>query len=133
MTTTQTGSGNGAAPDGEPGRKLPTRAGWWWADMSEWHGVEGPPEPLEVYVDRGVAGFDGMFDDQPADQQVRFLAPIPGPEVCVALARYSEALDDHDVLWDGADFITRNNVTNRFNDAGDALDAAIRAERDGAA
>lgn len=107
-------------------RKLPTRAGWWWADMSEWHGVEGPPEPLEVYVDRGVAGFDGMFDDQPADQQVRFLAPIPGPEVCVALAEYGDALE----FW-------RENKTpvagGQVSDALRLLDTAIRAERDGAA
>ena len=94
------------------------------------------PKPVEVVPFNGrlVVFFDsGAVDVDTGWIASCWLAPIPGPAVLAALARYSEALDDHDVLWDGADFITRNNVTNRFNDAGDALDAAIRAERDGAA
>lgn len=129
MTTTQTGGGNGAAPDGVPGRIMPDAPGWWWADMSEWHGVEGPPEPLEVYTDRGVAGFDGMFDDQPADQQVRFLAPIPGPEVCAALAEYSEA----EAVMMAAPRPARRELFKGVSDAHRKLLDAITAERDGAA
>lgn len=106
-------------------RIMPTRAGWWWR--------MGDYCPYVEEVD-GVAGDLYLhLTGTPVVDDDTWLAPIPGPAVLAALARYSEALDDHDVLWDGADFITRNNVTNRFNDAGDALDAAIRAERDGAA
>ena len=109
---------------GHETRKVPTRPGWWWADMSEWHGVDGPPEPLEVYIDDGVAGFDGMFDDQPAEQQVRFLAPIPGPAVLAALSEWFAA---HELDC------TEAGHQDRFWDAEIALADAIRAERDGGA
>ena len=106
-------------------RKLPTRRGGWWRQ-----GTYCP------YIEE-VEGADGDLFVQmtgiPVTDDGSWLAPIPGPAVCAALARYSEALDDLDALWDGADFITRNNVTNRFNDADDALHDTIRAERDGAA
>ena len=85
------------------------------------------------YLEDGKKSFPSAIKDRAIEDQVRWLAPIPGPAVCAALARYSEALDDLDALWDGADFITRNNVTNLAHAAGDALDVAIRAERDGGA
>ena len=114
--------------------ELPDNMEWWWADMSAWQGVDySEPRPMLSYLEDGKKSFPSAIKDRAIEDQVRWLAPIPGPAVCAALARYSEALDDLDALWDGADFITRNNVTNRFNDADDALHDTIRAERDGAA
>ena len=106
---------------------MPDRPGSWWILLDR------NTEPEIVRVLQGlrveITGWDTHLSH--LDPRIRWLAPIPGPAVCAALAKYGDALDDLDALWDGADFITRNNVTNRFNDAGDALHAAIRAERDG--
>ena len=124
MTTTQTGGGNGAAPDGGAGRTVPDKSGWWWRMWDYSPYVEEVDE-----CDLSVMCIDG--DDVVDDGT--WIAPIPSPAVCAALSRYAGALDDLDALWDGADFITRNNVTNRAHDAGDALDAAIRTERGGGA
>ena len=113
-------------------RKLPTRPGWWWADMSEWHGIgDVPPEPLEVYIEGGRIEFDGMDCDSPGEDQVRFLAPIPGPAVLAALAEYIGALYDIDDKPAGSD--GRERAFSDWTSVQSALHSAIRAERDGGA
>lgn len=133
MTTTQTGGGNGAAPDGGSGRqtpRIPTRPGKWYARLLD---SGDDPEIVNVPANMMVS-FRGWRGLLPVNSpSIHWLAPIPGPAVLAALAEYGDALADLDALWNGADFITRNNVTNLAYAAGDALDAAIRAELDGAA
>lgn len=107
----------------------PTRAGWWWGQWPS--GSHIRPEVAEVFDD--MMATSASWGHEVPVTEVTWLAPIPGPAILAALARYAEALDDLDALWDGADFITRNNVTNLAHAAGDALHDAIRAERDGAA
>lgn len=115
-------------------RIMPTRAGWWWYQLRDEDDNVLDAEVEWVNLDRRGVFMIQVFPPRPVtSSEIVMLAPIPSPETCAALARYAEALDDLDALWDGADFITRNNVTNRAYDAGDALDAAITAERDGAA
>lgn len=131
MTTTQTGGGNGAAPDGGSGRIMPTRAGWWYA---QWAHDEPSDNGSLVVLVRGDGGrlfvhLGGVTSDLRA---FRWLAPIPGPEVCAALAEYTEAHTA--MLTDaraGGSYAKGECRRDRL--ALDALHAAIRAERDGAA
>lgn len=119
------------------GRIVPTKPGWWWVDMSKWHGSDAPPEPLEAYIEDGRSTFDGMDDGDPSEDQVTWLAPIPGPEVCAALARYSEAVAAYeaDSLRDAsreltdAEWSESEAIERAVSDATAILDAAIRAER----
>lgn len=115
MTTTQTGGGNGAAPDGVSERIVPDRAGWWWRMGS--HG------PYVVEVDDYYEGVLFAVADEVRDDNT-WLAPIPGPAVLAALAEYGDALE----FW-------RENKTpvagGQASDALRLLDTAIRAERDG--
>lgn len=99
-------------------RKLPTRAGWWWRMGN--HG----PYVEEVDGDQNHALFLAIDGSDVVDDGT-WLAPIPGPEVCAALARRAKALTALDDL--GAS----REVADEFVEAGDALDDAIRAERDG--
>ena len=127
MTTTQTGGGNGAAPDGGSGRKLPTRPGHWLIVADPLHS----PDEIEHEVVRIRQGSGGLLivGKSPArvDQRpdIVWLAPIPGPAVLAALAEYVELLAFVDAS---------GKVTGPLDAAGlDAgLRAAIRAERDGA-
>ena len=113
MTTTQTGGGNGAAPDGgtqgQP-RIVPTKPGWWWA---RWAGMDA-----EMVWSENIDG---------AHPAWQWLAPIPGPAVLAALARYGEALHAVDTRWSRPDDPDPNF---RFHGAVAKLHAAIRAERD---
>ena len=124
-----------ASEEQDQPRIVPTRPGWWWIEADpEITRDEKPMQVVQVTQGRGgllVSGTTPNRVDQRPD--IVWLTPIPGPAILAALARYSEALDDLDALWDGADFITRNNVTNLAHAAGDALDDAIRAERGGGA
>lgn len=105
------------------GRIVPTKPGWWWVDMSKWHGSDAPPEPLEAYIEDGRSTFDGMDDGDPSEDQVTWLAPIPGPEVCAALARYAEA-EPPRVTPGGPPVYQAEWLS-----ACEALNDAIRAER----
>lgn len=82
----------------------PTRPGWWWW---QW----GKDEPEVLFLENLEAAYPGP----------QWLAPIPSPAVCEALARYAAFLvsDDDDGTC--------------LADHTDALERAIRAERDGAA
>lgn len=66
-----------------------------------------------------------FFGDDEDDEGAVKIARIPSPEVCLALARYAEALarheDDEDDGWYGAGA-----------EEIEALDAALRNERAGA-
>lgn len=109
------------------------------ADMSEWHGRETLPEPVELIPGPDGLEFDGMFDDEPFDKQLRLLAPIPGPAVLAALAEYGDAVAayDADELRDANRELTDDEwsaseaIERAVSDATAVLDAAIRAERDG--
>ena len=109
-------------------RKLPTRPGWWLikADPRDTSGGL-PYEAVVVYQGRGGLLVSGRTPNR-VDQNggIVWLAPIPGPDVCAALAEWSEALAD----WD--EFPT-TACGWRLEDADLALRAAIRAERDGGA
>lgn len=110
---------------GQP-RIVPTRPGWWWADMSKWHGFDALPEPLEAYIEGGRATFDGMDDDEPSEDQVTWIAPIPGPAVLAALAEYGEAL----LALDELNVRELRGAFGVLDSACTKLHAAIRAERD---
>lgn len=105
-------------------RKLPTRPGWWWikADPRDTSGGL-PYEAVVVYQGRGGLLVSGRTPNR-VDQNggIDWLAPIPSPEVCAALAEYAAAFLSYD---DG-------HVAN-FLSAVDGLQAQLRAERDGAA
>jgi hypothetical protein len=120
MTTTQTGGGNGAAPDGGSGCKLPTRPGAWYGQLSE--GSE--PEIMRIGQDMRVRveGWHSVLSV--GDPRIRWLAPIPGPEVLAALAEWFTARELD---------CTESGHQDEFWDAENALTDAIRAERDGAA
>ena len=70
-------------------RKLPTRPGWWWYhDPSSPHGVC-------VYVGKSPISGQMILDTTggivAADEvDGEWLAPVPGPAMCTALARYSD-------------------------------------------
>lgn len=108
---------------GQP-RIVPERPGWWWAMLIS------NDEPEVMMVDGGmratVLGWSTHVSvDDPC---IRWLAPIPGPAVLAALAEYGEALAGLDA--EPNDWIPTVGIMRAFNDAGDALHAAIRAERD---
>ena len=95
---------------GQP-RIMPDKPGWWWA---RWAGMNA-----EMVWSENIDGAHSAWE---------WLAPIPGPEVCAALARYADALAALDA--EPNDRIPTVGIMREFNDAGDALHAAIRAERD---
>ena len=57
----------------------PTRPGWWW-----WQWGEDEPEVL--FLENLEAAYSGP----------QWLAPIPSPAVCVAVAAYKAAIDARD-------------------------------------
>ena len=108
-------------------RKLPTRAGWWW------YGDELLPSRIEVAEKDGALVARAYNRDiLVTSGALRWLAPLPGPDVCAALAEYGEAysLMILDARRGGS---YANGEARRVRLAEDALDDAIRAERDGAA
>lgn len=123
MTTAQTGGGNGAAPDGERGRIMPDRAGWWYAQWAHDEPSDDMTFIASVLRDehRLFVHLGGVTSDLRA---FRWLAPIPGPAVLAALAEWAEA---HELDC------TEAGHQDRFWDAEIALADALRAERDGAA
>lgn len=114
-------------------RKLPTRPGWWWGIPKTWNEdretqairVAQSPYSNDLLAS-GLASVGVWLED------VDWLAPIPGPDVCAALAEYGEAysLMILDARRGGS---YANGEARRVRLAEDALDDAIRAERDGAA
>lgn len=100
-------------------RKLPDAPGWWWG---KWDDVS---LCLEVYTVNGEGGLFATRTGYPvADPRITWLAPIPGPAVCPALAEYGEA-----VMQRGPTQARGVSVSSALL----ALEDAIRAERDGAA
>lgn len=97
-------------------RKLPTRRGGWWRQ-----GTYCP------YIEE-VEGADGDLFVQmtgiPVVDDGTWLAPIPGPEACAALAEYGDA-----VMQRGPTQARGVSVSSALL----ALEDAIRAERNGAA
>ena len=106
-------------------RKVPTRPGWWWREGNRGPYIE------EVDCDQNHAPFLAILGSNVVDDGT-WLAPIPGPEVLAALAEYSAAFmaRDDDARAGGS---YANGEVRRERIAADALHAAIRAERDGAA
>ena len=95
----------------------PTRPGWWW-----WQWGEDEPEVL--FLENLEAAYSGP----------QWLAPIPSPAVCAAVARYAEALLASHA--DSASASYRGESEDHFfarTSAQQALVDAILAERDGAA
>lgn len=104
-------------------RIVPTRAGWWWARWTRWlpDGIIFPMEVVGDFVD-GLIVHEGDFRADSPD--ITWLAPIPGPDVCAALADVTRELDGYDA---------GESPFGRLGNARTALTNAIRAERDGAA
>lgn len=110
-------------------RKLPTRPGWWWADITDITGLVSR-DVVEVYRAEGHGDRLFIYDKNSIDRaDHEWLAPIPGPEVCAALAEYGVSLSMADSRMGG---MSSPEIAGHFR-ASDALDTAIRAERDGAA
>ncbi len=102
-------------------RKLPDAPGWWWCKA-----FGGEPAPRLV-IDNGrilVVNVAGTIESAEDFSAFEWLAPIPGPEVCAALAEWFAA---HELDC------TEAGHQDRFWDAEIALADALRAERDGAA
>jgi len=109
---------------------LPDNMEWWWADMSAWQGVDySEPRPMLSYLEDEKRSFPSAIKDRAIEDQVRWLAPIPGPEVCAALAEYSEA----EAVMMAAPRPARRELFKGVSDAHRKLLDAITAERDGAA
>lgn len=90
---------------GQP-RIVPTRPGWWWA---RWAGMNA-----EMVWSENIDGAHPAWE---------WIAPIPGPEVCAALARYAEA-EPPRVTPGGPPVYQAEWLS-----ACEALNDAIRAER----
>ena len=92
----------------------PTRPGRWWRG---WPGDGCPPWVEEIDGDDGEM-FRVLYGE-PVDDDGGWLAPIPSPAVCEAVARYAEAYSN------GFPLVQASAETS--------LLSAIRAEVDGAA
>lgn len=105
-------------------RIVPDVPGWWWRSIS------ARAFCVEVTGD-GERAIRWLWVGQqyPVNDDGYWLAPIPGPEVCAALAEYAAALADWDALPPDAE----DNRQPSMGYCGVALNAAIRADRDGAA
>ena len=118
-------------------RIVPTRAGWWWAEVDG-----GAIEAMEVCDFGAGLRYVTALDAGPVDiSDITWLAPIPGPATCVALAGYVAAVAAYDAdelrgasheLTD-AEWSESESIERAVSDATANLDAAIRAERDGGA
>lgn len=108
---------------GQP-RIVPTRAGWWLGRFR----LGDKPEAMMVDIDMRVTVLGWSTRVPVDDPRITWLAPIPGPAVLAALAEYGEALAGLDA--EPNDRIPTVGIMRAFNDAGDALHDAIRAERD---
>jgi hypothetical protein len=108
-------------------RIVPTRPGRWYAQWAHDEPSDDMIFIASVLQDehRLFVHLGGVTSDLRA---LRFIAPIPGPAVLAALAEYGEALAGLDA--EPNDRIPTVGIMRAFNDAGDALHAAIRAERD---
>lgn len=102
-------------------RKLPTRRGGWWR--------QGTYCPYIEEVEGANGDLFVQMTGIPVTDDGSWLAPIPGPEVCAALAEYGVSLSMADSRMGG---MSSPEIAGHFR-ASDALDTAIRAERDGAA
>lgn len=100
-------------------RRIPTAPGWWL------YGSPDDPSFAEVCEKDGV--LVGLFcnrDRMVADPACRWLAPIPSPDVCRALADYAAAL----AAWDAEQ--KEADAAHSFEGPSTArLDNALRAER----
>ena len=101
-------------------RRLPTVAGWWW--------YHDPSSPHAVCIYVGQSPIDGrmilettggIVDTDEVDGD--WLAPIPSPAICAALADYSAA-----VMQRGPMQARGVSISGALL----ALDDAIRAERE---
>jgi hypothetical protein len=100
-------------------RKVPTRPGWWWR--------EGNHGPYVVEVDDSDGVLFVVADEVRDDGS--WLASIPSPAVCAALAEYAragaafdDAKADQGEAWTG-------DWYNALAESLTALREAIRAER----
>ena len=111
-------------------RIVPDKPGWWWIEADpEITRDEKPVQIIQVTQGRGVLLVSGTMPNR-VDQRpdIVWLAPIPGPAVCAALADCEAA----ELAWANEDLddeLLERAVTN----AEARLYAAMRAERDGAA
>ena len=114
---------------GHETRKLPTRPGWWLARIGD-----GEPFCSRVWIqgmDNAMIATDAEGGHRlvSAWTDAAWLAPIPGPEVCAAVAEYGAAV----LAADGAPDESSLTSFLARSAADRALRDAIRAERDGAA
>lgn len=120
----------------------PTRPGWWWtggnrcpieiANIGTIYADAGKPirDEMSLWV-AGDSRWRGPVADAPPGF---FIAPIPSPAVCAALARYAEALLASHADSTNASY--RGESEDHFfarTSAQQALVDVILAERDGAA
>ena len=115
-------------------RKLPTRPGWWWYhDPSSPHAVCVYVGKSEISGDLIIETTGGIVPAYETDGD--WLSLVPGPAVLAALAEYADALVACSALAAPEDYEDDTAMLTfvASRDARRALDAAIRAERDGAA
>lgn len=121
----------------DSGRILPDAPGWWWAEDPTLNG--GRPAAYEVFMTQygpWISGHGAI-----ADLGLDWLAPVPSPAVSTALVEYAGAMAayDTDELRDARreltddEWLASEAIERALSDATAILDAAIRAERDGAA
>lgn len=76
---------------------MPTGPGWWWVKLLT--GRRGAtPVPVEV-TEFGMAInvpslYGGLTAAPISDNGLKFVAPIPSPEVCAAVAEFERRRDD---------------------------------------
>ena len=102
-------------------RTLPTRPGWWLVD------VFYLPEPVPANVLDGLElcrlwGETELLDTN--DVRLFWFAPIPSPDICIALEQYRAAL----AAFHGARPGQFTASDKLFDEADAALQAAVRAE-----
>jgi hypothetical protein len=106
--------------EGRPERLLPAKPGKWYVRVND-----GPVEIMRVIGEGGQSVIDSGGTPRPIEwwRGLRFIAPIPGPTVCAALAEYAAALAAFDATY--------TDGVHAFEGAGldDGLRVAIRAER----
>ena len=112
-------------------RIVPTGPGKWYAkfDKSDQPEIVNVPSSMQV----SFRGWRGVFPvDNPS---IFWLAPIPSPAVCAALAEYARVSAVRDAVWpeDGIMTDEAERASKAATIASGRLWAAIRAERDGAA
>lgn len=109
---------------------MPTRPGWWWTDRADRVTGEAWQEIEEIERRQGHGGlwtYYGRIDGDDWPRELAFLAPVPSPAVCAALATLADRLAEFDAREGEEPHAFGEQASGMFR----GLLAALRAEREG--